>query len=852
MVERESPPQGRGYTLRVMSIAIDRLLDAATGADERVPVFSIKADWARDGNFQHPASDLTSIVKSFTVSQELASDLPAQVGFVEGTSATTLQMTLGGTWEIDNVFGDYERSAVQYLDGQYRYYVDAMTAFSPYGPSVGAVLNRTIQLRTGFLTAEGEAQLVRFTGLLSNYAPTASSREVAITALDPVSKLRKSITIYAHGVDGVVLTRYGNRLYPWVVNSQWYIDRILRHNGYYASPPPGGNSAIIPDYTGDEALVYNVVLSATMHGSHQHEIGNFTYPITNAYSSSTATNWIPPWEYGATADPDDPVAHPFQMMYPRPGFNAEVTWITRSAAAMRPGIDGWGMSGWIRLPAAGSTLNTYIWSYLVLDGFAMQMRLVNGVPHAYIIYPFGGGSAQGLYTTGGFALSAQPRWIFAGVHFASTVTGVQISMNFDGQYASVLLDGYPIPQNIPYFDAARAVGQTVVPWTNFSVWYSPVAPGPLDWRGESWEPTAYVDPGLSWMGGQPDIVARESYELLKEIVAGEFGTFYFDETGKPFFRSRIVDRGWNRPPEVITSDRDISDLVMNVDESSLRNAIDARFAPLVIGGWETIFEPDDPYYFTLGANQFNTWLLPVPDDVVSVAETSEQIVKWVSSENWGEIEDNPYYYGKLVFCASLLSDPTIDVYSAVLAGQLATAQFVFNVRRIDQKTVAVRISSSCPYGVRFATASKAGTNSGTGRRDNGMVTEGTPAFRLPGRKIVEGISATANLRHERSIYNYGLQSYDLGGDSPWRQTADSTYLLAGSVMKHTANPRPILGQVETPHNPRRRLRDKIVVVEPDAFGARIWCTIHGITTTFDENGARDTLTLRPDEAPPSW
>lgn len=835
-------PFVRAYALRVTSISISRALDEASDADERVPIFSLRADWAGDGQFQQEFSDLAPVVKSFTYTQELAPELPATVGFIEGTAASKLQVTLGGHWDAPGLFGE-TGEAIRYINGRLVDGVDAIYAFSPYGVSgPGPVVGAKIELRTGFLTSEGPVDLLRFSGTVSGYSPTASSREVVLDALDPVARLRKMITIYAYGVDGVMLTRYGNRLYPWILNSQWYIDRVLRESGYYASPPPGGRGK------------GSVTLSVTMHGSPQHEIGAFTYPITDAYTSSTATQYVQPWEYGVSADPTAPEAHPFQMMYPKPGFKMTFTWITRTAAAMRAGIDGWGLSGWVRVPSAATAagVTNYLWSYIVQEKFAMQLRLIDGLPHAYIIYPTDGpNDAQALLRPADFALTDKPRWIFCGVHYASESGGVRVSMNFDGVYYSTLVN-VPIQSDILYYEAARAVGYTLVPWTNFSIWYQLDAPGPTEWGGQTWTPNAYVDPGMNLLGGMTDIVARESYDLIKEIAAAEFATFYFDETGKPFFRSRIINRGWNRPPELLSSDRDISDLSMTVDDSSVRNAIEAPFAGLVIGVWETVWETDDPYYFTLGANSFNTWTIELPDNVVAVAETDQQIMKWVSSENWGTVNDNPYYFGKLVFSVSLLSDPTIDVYSAVLAGKLATAKFVFTVRRVDVRTVRVRIESFCPYAVRFATASKIGTNSGTGKRDNNMITEGEPAFRVPGRKMLELPTFTVNTRHERSIYRYGEQSYDLGGKNAWRQTGDATQLLSASVMQFIAKPLPVLSQVEVPHNPRRRLRDKIILTEPDSFGARIWCTIYGITTTYDENGARDILTLRPDAPPPGW
>lgn len=828
------PATVRVYALRALGLSLDAALDEATAADERSPTFQLRADWYGNGNYNHRFSDLTRMVESFSLTQELATDLPAPIGFVEGTSATKLSVTIGGQFVADGFINP---------DGTYVEEVDSVRAFSPYGPSgPGPVINRNLQLRTGFQTPQGPVSLLQFTGTLTGYSPSAATREVALDGLDPVSTLRRRITIYAHGVDGVLLQQVGNIKYPFAINTQWFIDAILRANGYFASPPWGGEN-------GESG----VALSATMHGSFQHEFGSVSYVITGYYPGITNSFTTPNYLYGATADPNDPLAHPFQMMYPHPGYDYTVKWLARSPGLMRPGVDGWGMSGWVRLPASGSTLTGEVWTFQPVDRAApqmlMQLRLINGLPYAYLLYT---GGQQALYTVSGMALKPGTQWMFIGIHFASEANGVRITMQFGDSYAQVFVN-VPVSNSLFYEPAALVFGRTIVPFTNFSLWYQPAAPGPADWVGQTWTPTAYVDPGLNWIGGVPDIVNQESYELIKEIVAAEFGTFYFDENSKPFFRSRIVDRGWNRAPEVLTSTRDLSDLVVSVDDSSVRNSIDYEYALWATGTWEKIWEPDDPNYLTINPGNVNSYIIPIPENTPIIAETDGNLVTWVSSELWDQIDDNPYYLDKIVFCASVASNPTIDVWQGIQTGQLpGGGSMTFRIRRIDPRTAYVQIGNNFSYTIRLATASKISTNADTGLADNSMTTEGKPAFRMLGRKLVESPSMTSSTRHERSIYIYGLQSYDLGGKNQWRQTGDSGAILSAAIMQWTAKPKPVLSDVEVPHNPRRRLYDKIILTEPDSFGARIWCTLAARTITYGPDGARDTLTLRPDSAPPGW
>lgn len=830
-----APALVRTYALRTVAVNLDAAMDEAAASEDRTPVFVLRVDWNRNGNYDHRWSNMTRIVEEFSLTEELATDLPAQVAYVEGTSSRKLQFTLGGQMTADAYINP---------DGTYVEEIDTVYAFSPYGPSgPGTLVGAGMELRTGFQTSQGEATMVQFTGRLSGYSPSASSRDVVIDALDPVSQLRRPITIYAYGVDGLLLNRYGNAAYPFAINCQWYIDTILRLNGYYASPPWGG-------HFGEGGCA----LSATMHGSYQAEIGSVTYVITNYYTIH-GPYWISPFEYGVTSSWTDPGAHPFQMMYPKFGYDITIKWLCRSAGPMRAGVDGWGMSGWVQLPAAGTNVTGDMWSFQPVDRgspqMVMQLKIINGVPYVFMLWPSG---QQALYTIAGFSLSNQPQWMFIGCHFNSEPGGVRISMNFGGAYGQILVP-IPVPSNLSYEPAALAFGRTVVPFTNFSIWYQPGTPGPLDWVGQTWTPTAQVDPAVNWVGGAPDIINRESYDLLKEIVAADFGTFYFDEFGKPNFRSRIVNWGWNRAPETLTSERALSDLVVAVDDSAVRNSIDYEFSLWAAQGWEVIWESEDLNYLNLNDGQRGTWYIPLPENCPIIQETNSDVVQWISSENWDNVDNNPYYADKVVFAASALSDTTVDAYTGIQNNVLHPRSggfFAFTIRRYDPRTAILQIYNNIGFGVRFATADKVGTNSSTGMADNTQITVGKPAFRITGRKVVETPAGSSSVRDWASIARYGLLSYDLGGKNQWRQTQGSGDLLSASVMQWTSRPKPILQQVEVPHNPRRRLYDKIILTETDSLGARIWCTLAARTVTYNADGARDQLTLRPDSAPPGW
>lgn len=80
---------------------------AAIESEDRTPIMALRADWARYGDFDHPLSELTDLTRSVTVDRSLATNLPANVGIVEGSTAASLSADLGGAWrDVDFDFSN--------------------------------------------------------------------------------------------------------------------------------------------------------------------------------------------------------------------------------------------------------------------------------------------------------------------------------------------------------------------------------------------------------------------------------------------------------------------------------------------------------------------------------------------------------------------------------------------------------------------------------------------------------------------------------------------------------------------------------------------------------------------------
>lgn len=717
---------------------------------------------------------------------------------------------------------------------------DPVKALAPYRRDADladrAIIGRGLSLTTGMQTRQGPITQQRFRGTVSAFRPSSAAREVQLGGLDPVDHLRAPITQAAWGIDLHRLLRSGENGYPARMNSQWYVDRILRANGFFASPPPG-----VP--FGDSRLL----LSATMHGSPVAEVAATTSTPYETYAAVlTPATFVAPYAVGD---------HPFGMLAPSTdtaaGTLAHVgAWSLSTNITMAVG-DGYALPIWIRVPGTGDTLpadaDLITINPVSQNLAAMAVCTRGGIPSLRWKLPSG---TEYVHTPPGYTLPAQAEWQFFGCWWNYTATGGTFSIfpATQGVRTGSTKTFTPI-SGVTYNPAGPVGYNTNLPLTNVSLYRQPTEPAPSDWVGQTWTKTARIDVGANDWAGILEQRNTESYGLVKEIVGAELGQFGFDEDGVPYFRSRAVAHAVTRS-ETVTAQRSLVDLVTHVNESTVRNSIDVVTAKLPLQTWEPIFESEEIGRFIIppasgGLPGVIIYDLPLPDNCAQVwtgiDDSKEGTVLApplvVDKDGWNDARENPALANRLIFSGSFVTTPTVLINPILLT---------FQARQLNSRTMRLLISNSSGGAIRLATPDEVSPS------DDAHISPGVPALRIPGRIVRADKPVLNSVTEGFSIARYGRRTYDLGGESVWRQYPNSVIPMAYSVLEWTATPKPVLDTIEAPHHPRRKLYDQVTVVDSEGLGS-VTGKLAGIRTTFSENdGARDQLLVRPNEPPLGW
>jgi hypothetical protein len=762
-------------------------------------VFTLKADWGRTGLFDHTFSDLTELVEDVTVERVLTGELPPEVGLVDGTTSAIMSVALAGRWSRTDDDG---------LDP-----VDVFAPYRPDSPLYGQpILQSPIELETGFVTTSGPRLDRRFTGTVASINPASAARTVEITGLDPSHRLRESITLPGVAQYGDILAKRGPDAYRGRINSQWLIDHILRRNGIYASPPARPEA----------------ILSVTGHGSMAPEIGWGGAP-TDYYSTYRGVMWV--------KGPFGPLAYNGQA-YGR--------WWLEDQLTAASGT-GFGMSMWLRPWANGQ----YVTIDVTTDASIFLGFGMDSIGRPYFGF-FRKGTGETRLTATTYTLPPATSWRFIGVHvsFAATTMTVRFRAG-NTVHTGTATIGSRAANWKPGVSIDYAWSGA---FTNFQLWRSATPPGAGQWQGETWTPQADLDPGVNELTGIPQIVGEDSMDLIKQLCAAEGSTFEFTEEGRARFRTRIGDEDRGDITDIterVTADRNLADLVSTTDEASVRNIINIKTKTLTISKWQDYYASPTADAFDVPGSSTSYFNVDLPSAAYEIppplstfgcrydvgvycyaSAGGTGFVYFGSNEDWndGAKQDKVKNYIRVM------------VINANFPDQWVNQGVQIRVVRLSPWKMQIIINNQNAHPIRFATMTK--IEAGTG-----VATPGEPALIIPARILEEGEEQLETYTDNTSVQLYGPSTYDVGSSAErWRQTPEGLRGLATSVLAATARPVPVLDAIDVPHDPRRRLRDRVVIEDPDGLG-EVAATVVGLSTTYSTDGAADRLTVRP-IAPP--
>jgi hypothetical protein len=531
-----------------VQMAGDASLAAAVEADDRTLVWKFEVDWGRTGLYNHALSDLTSLVKSVTISRDVNSSLPQEATFVEGFLAAQLQVVIGGTRA-----GDSEPIA------------RLLSPWNAVGPLFGdGRVAIAVRAYIGHRVASGvETQVQQFTGVVTTCRVDSRTGDVAFGCLDPSSNVRAAIDLPLWALEKGSVRQPAD---DYRINSQWLIDYILRRNGLYMTPPPQ----------------QGCIFSATGHGSLIPEIGH------NGFQDGWGS-------LGFCTEQD-------QVYFPgRSGWGLAYG----GGPTFVPGNFARGLGGFKPLPGYAITFQAQIDFSHVADrwpGGLGQWCIYSS--DSFVLGANGAGiNIRNLITTGG----QQRCLIYSGITLVADLGGPTYALS-GWQNVWVRIDfGTPLSASTITFPGASpvvinlsAIDITKEIWDSPCITWAPpfpmsdlqvcnatgLAAGATLYDPTTWVPQVELDTGLNDLTGLPIRRGVDSWTLLKEIVGAEFGILGFDETGKCVFKNRDTVRRQNLTVEkTLTQEKLITDLALTEQTEAVRNNVTATVVSRRITAW---------------------------------------------------------------------------------------------------------------------------------------------------------------------------------------------------------------------------------------------------------------------------
>jgi len=753
-----------------MQLASDTALAAAVDAPQRIVVSELKFDWGRTGLYDHVLSDLSSLVDDLTLQRDNIGTLPQETTTLEGFVGGTLSVQLSGR-----------------LHGQTDSIARLLSPLNSSGPLYGqARQGIAVKWRLGLVTTSGTVPMMdQFTGEITGFEVT-SDRVVQIACTDMTNRLHTAINLPIFSLTRQFPGTTSQNRYR--INSQWVIDYILRRNGIYQSPPAPATA----------------IYSATGHGSMIPEVGHQFDYLT---------------QYGSCAETDPVVtAGRWGLAYTGAG---------KSAPVFNARTNG----SWRALPGT---------SWLIQLQADLSKAPIQLAPSMVLL-----SSGRGLFlgTTVDFQVNASGRLsvvFYADSTLTASVNGptlgtagwtdcwVEIKFGSSLSNSTVNFPGLSVTGvNLSGLSSSPAI------WSNSMLANTVAVPMQALQISETtntglvtYDP-AFVsqcdlDAGLNEFFSLPVRRNKDSLELLKEVIAAEFGVAGFSESGRFYFRNRNTVRRNNLTVEkTVSADTNLTMLRVGERPGSVRNTVTARVQEQYRDGtkYETIWE-------TREANEI---LAPIGASLWRVTLNEPAQVRdedglvYTTTANW-DVEGQPDTH---IFSAvDVLTNAEINLVSIdVLTNptQLAAG--------VDE--VILSITNNHTSYVYFKT------------------TDGRPALRIGGQPAHDGPEQGQTFQRQTSITQFGTQLYPLDNND-WRQSLMLVQPIALNLLEDLKQPVPYLSDITLVGDPRLQLLDTLDLGDVQGLGGPVWVNVEAITRRLSGSKLEDTLTVRMFTTPGRW
>jgi hypothetical protein len=776
--------------------------EAVIASPSRTFLPVVTVDWNDNGLYDHAMANMSVYVSTVQTDRALKGSAPDEILLIEGSSAASMTVTLGGTnpdgVPLVSVFSPYNGTSPLYNKAQ-----------------VGSEIKFSIILRTVL----GTVEYPQFVGNITTITPDRGDNTVTITALDRVEKLRKAIVQAPWAVSDYWVAR--NRIQAQWADPQGFMDDVLRVCDVSTTRyrPTTREEMNVPD-DGLDGVGLFVPGSGTIVPS----IGWVDMSVLQEFPNTEVTG-VPMYRAQGTPHPSSPQPTKRPLAFSALGTTTD---------------------GHVRYIVADRTLTKFEGTHYF--GFVMNTdtSFPNGAWHVtapdtvIAEYRMGGSRVMRVY------IGANKLWTTVTNETNSAVeTSVKVTIPTQSavDVAIIWECTNPAGSRVSVRVGATATGwQTVgVVWggdnvydeyqgrfeINHTVSLSDIVycfrniTGATTSEDTMWRQAKYVailDQGLNTLSFSPPQQGAEGWSILTDIAAAEMGSVFWDETG--------VFRFWNYNTlktlqlsnvRELTLD-DIEDLEITNSLESVRNIWSVQVTKRT-STLNTIYAARAAEEFYVEGSSTRTFEIFV-DNVQAVEPRlmdrfTKQPPGTIPGNHWPQWNDDVRHgYSFEFFNGGVWKEPNNDTD--------AGSPFIITWLGTDG-VVRIRITNPWLEPIRFSVG-------------------GEPTFHVDGTLILDSPDVVFQSKDRPSILKYGPRTYEVSGD--WYQEYYDQKGMMPAVVTRTAKPIPTTDRITIAGDPRTQLGDCFTVRDPEGFGETLQLQVLGINRKLDvSSGLTDTLSV---------
>lgn len=754
---------------------ISSTLAATLLANETTATVRVLVDWSRDGSFSGLYEDLSVIVDDAGVERSVSTDLPDDARQLVGYSDGSATVTVSG--RIDPLVAAS----------------DAVALMSPYSATLSSIarMGAPAMIDLAVTTPAGVEYLPLLQGRLTRIQVDADAGTATLQFIDPWENVTKAVNLPL--VVGDDRKQKRPNLY-----AGWFMDWILRQNGYYATP----------------AVRASCLVSATMHGSAAPEVGSLDLATVATVSTLS--------DGGA-----------LQLATARSGQQG-----LRFVGDTLSSFLTYEFAGGAGLPLLDTGSTLYVEAVVYVDSGNLTLagmtagggtNITLGILGTSLFASItrSGGSASSV-TLGSVSAGA---WHYVALHLTMTATGADVRGRVDATTSatSIVASGASSGNgNIIAVSLGASVAATVEAYQLTTEPYS------ASMWNDAFTATAVMERSYNYLTATPSVDTLDSRTLIQQIAAAELGVATFDEAGRFRFYNR-THVATSALAATLTTTRDLASIGSTEALDSVRNVVTVGAQPLKLQtANSTIWSLSEP----LSVGPLRTVRIPVTfDNPIYALQTNT--VSYYSAI--------PYATGagyKLTSGSGYRAARTADGTGTPVSDLTISATLT------GPTTASLSIQNPHIYTVWLV------NNTDHDPADD--IDQGGDMLILRGQAIVPAGSdatsgeSTAAVRNVASIAKFGEQTLEMGA-SPWRQAASTAADLARYLAYSLGTPQPVMDSVDVIATPHLQLADRVRITDAETpYAVNQDFSIAGYNLRIEGAGLAQSVDVRQAPTPLVW